>query len=93
MCLFKFLEEKRPGSGMLADSNVLRDLEAHAYSTTGEVMSIYGDPTDSLRVQPQAPYRNPNTPEMQKFQPSNKMWNGYLVTLTITPALLILKKS
>ena len=52
---------------MLADSNLLQDLEAHAYSTTGEVMSIYGDPAYPLRVQLQAPYRNPNTPEMQNF--------------------------
>ena len=52
---------------MLADSNLLQDLEAHAYSTTGEVMSIYGDLAYPLRVQLQAPYRNPNTPEMQNF--------------------------
>ena len=30
-------------------------------------MPIYGDPAYPLRVQLQAPYRNPNTPEMQNF--------------------------
>ena len=67
LSFFKFLEGKRHDSGIFADSNLLQDLEAHAYSTTGEVMSIYGDPAYPLRVQLQAPYRNPNTSEMQNF--------------------------
>ena len=52
---------------MFADSNLLQGLEAHTYSATGKVLSIYGDPAYPLRVQLQAPYRNPNTPEMQNF--------------------------
>ena len=52
---------------MLADSNLLQDLEAHAYSTTGEVMSIDGETAYLLWVRLQAPYRNPYTPEMQNF--------------------------
>jgi hypothetical protein len=65
---FHILEGKRHNTGMLADSNLLQNLEAHAFSTTGEVMSIYGDPAYPLRVHLQAPYRNANiTPAMQNF--------------------------
>ena len=53
---------------MLADSNLLQNLEAHAFSTNGEVMSIYGDPAYPLRVHLQAPYLHANiTPAMQNF--------------------------
>ena len=41
VCLIKFLEGKRHDSGIFDDSNLLQGLEAHTYSTTGKVLSIY----------------------------------------------------
>lgn len=53
---------------MLADSNLLENLEMYAFSTTGQPMSIYSDPAYPLRVHLQAPYRQAHiTPAMQNF--------------------------
>ena len=38
---------------MLADSGLLQDLEAYAFSPAGLPMCIYGDPAYPLRVHPQ----------------------------------------
>ena len=42
--LITFLEGRKHDAGMLRDSHVLDDLELHAYSPTGQVMCVYGDP-------------------------------------------------
>ena len=53
---------------MLADSGLLRDLEAYAFSPAGLPMCIYGDPAYPLRVHLQGPFRNPRlTPLMEAF--------------------------
>ncbi len=56
---------------MLAKSNLLADLERHAFSPDGEPMCIYGDPAYPLRVQLQAPFREAAlTPAMREFNTS-----------------------
>lgn len=56
---------------MLADSGLLRQLQQHAFSPTGQVMCLYGDPAYPLRVHLQAPFRNAViTPQMQAFNTS-----------------------
>ena len=56
---------------MLADSGLLRDLEAYAFSPAGLPMCIYGDPAYPLRVHLQGPFRNPHlTPLMEAFNAS-----------------------
>ena len=53
---------------MLADSNLLQSLDANAISTTGQVMSMYGNPAYPLRVNLQAHYRYAYLiPAMQNF--------------------------
>ena len=53
---------------MLAASGLLQQLHQFAYDTTGRPMCIYGDPAYPLRIQLQAPFRNPVlTQEMQAF--------------------------
>ena len=56
---------------MLADSGLLRDLEAYVFSPAGLPMCIYGDPAYPLRVHLQGPFRNPHlTPLMEAFNAS-----------------------
>ena len=56
---------------MLADSGLLRDLEAYAFSPAGLPMCIYGDPAYPLRVHLKGPFRNPHlTPLMEAFNAS-----------------------
>ena len=56
---------------MLADSGLLRDLEACAFSPAGLPMCIYGDPAYPLRVHLQGPFQNPHlTPLMEAFNAS-----------------------
>lgn len=56
---------------MLADSGLLRQLQQHAFSPTGQVMCLYEDPAYPLRVHLQAPFRNAViTPQMQAFNTS-----------------------
>ena len=43
---------------MLADSNLLADLNPYALSPAGRPLCIYGDPAYSLRVNLQSPFRN-----------------------------------
>ena len=66
-----FSEGKRHDSGMLADSGLLQDLEAYAFSPAGLPMSIYGDPAYPLRIHLQGPFRSPHlTPLMEAFNAS-----------------------
>ena len=56
---------------MLAESNLLQNLENHAFSPTGEPMCLYGDPAYPLRLQLQAPFRQRQlTPEMVAYNKS-----------------------
>ena len=56
---------------MLAESNLLQNLENHAFSPTGEPMCLYGDPAYPLRLQLQAPFRQHQlTPEMVAYNKS-----------------------
>ena len=50
-------EGRKHDAGMLADSGLLRDLERHAFSPTGNPMALYGDPAYPLRVHLVVPYR------------------------------------
>ena len=53
---------------MLAESDLLQDLERNAFSPTGEPMCIYGDPAYPLRVHLQCPFRQRIlTPDMEAF--------------------------
>ena len=56
---------------MLAESNLLQNLENQAFSPTGEPMCLYGDPAYPLRFQLQAPFRELQlTPEMVAYNKS-----------------------
>ena len=56
---------------MLAKSNLLQNLETHAFSPNGEPMCLYGDPAYPLRVQLQAPFRKLQlSPEMVAYNKS-----------------------
>ena len=56
---------------MLAESNLLQNLENHAFSPTGEPMCLYGDPAYPLRLQLQVPFRQRQlTPEMVAYNKS-----------------------
>ena len=58
---------------MLADSNLLQELQRHAY-TPGPMarpLCIYGDPAYPLRIHLQAPFRDRMlNPQMQEFNRS-----------------------
>ena len=61
-------EGRKHDAGMLADSGLLRDLENHAFSPTGNPMALYGDPAYPLRVHLVVPYRAAGiTPQMEEF--------------------------
>lgn len=56
---------------MLADSNLLTNLEQYATSPTGQEMCIYGDPAYPLRVNLMAPFKGAAlTPQMEAFNDS-----------------------
>ena len=56
---------------MLAESNLLQNLETHTFSPNGELMCLYVDPAYPLRVQLQAPFRELQlTPEMVAYNKS-----------------------
>jgi hypothetical protein len=52
---------------MLADSGLFNDLQQYAFSPTGQLMCLYGDPAYPLRVHLQAPFRKP---QMHAFNTS-----------------------
>ena len=53
---------------MLADSNLLADLNQYALSAAGRPLCIYGDPAYPLRVNLQSPFRNAVlTPQMEAY--------------------------
>ena len=55
-CIFQ--EGRKDDAGMLADPNLLADLNPYALSPAGRPLCIYGDPAYSLRVNLQSPFRN-----------------------------------
>ena len=56
---------------MLADSGLLADLQQYAFSPTGRLMCLYGDPPYPLHVHLQAPFWNAVlTQPMQNFNTS-----------------------
>ena len=56
---------------MLRDSGLYQDLQRFAFSPTGHLLCIYGDPGYPLRIHLQAPFRNGIlTPQMQQFNSS-----------------------
>ena len=56
---------------MLAESGLYNSLRAHAVSTTGQPMCIYGDPAYPLRIHLQAPFRQRVlTPQQQAYNGS-----------------------
>ena len=53
---------------MLKESQLLNELEAHAFSPAGEAMCLYGDPAYPHRMHLQGPFKEPLlTPEMEDF--------------------------
>ena len=64
--LYGPVEGKKHDSGMLADSNLLQQLQQRSYDTNGRVLCIYGDPAYPLRLHLQAPFRNPVLTQPQK---------------------------
>ena len=56
---------------MLAESGLYNSLRAHAVSTTGQPMCIYGDPAYPLRMHLQGPFRQRVlTPQQQAYNSS-----------------------
>ena len=66
--IFVFQKVRGAIQACSADSKLLRDLEAYAFSPAGLPMCIYGDPAYPLRVHLQGPFRNPRlTALMEAF--------------------------
>ena len=62
------IEGRKHDTGMLKDSQLLAELEAHAFNTTGEAMCLYGDPAYPHRIHLQGPFKVPPlTPAIEDF--------------------------
>ena len=62
------IEGRKHDAGTLKDSQLLAELEAHAFNTTGEAMCLYGDPAYPHRIHLQGPFKVPPlTPAMEDF--------------------------
>lgn len=69
--IFGPIEGKRHDAGMLADSNLLDQLEQYAFSPTGVPLCLYGDPAYPLRVHLQSPFKGAVlTPDMMAYNKS-----------------------
>ena len=64
--LYGPVEGKKHDSSMLAESGLLQQLQQISYDTNGRVLCIYGDPAYPLRLNLQAPFRNPVLTQRQK---------------------------
>ena len=63
-----FQKAKKHDAGMLAESNLLQELEENAFDPNGNPMCVYGDPAYPHRVDLQAPSRHGQiTPRMNEF--------------------------
>lgn len=64
-------EVRKHDAEMSADSGLLRILEHHTFSPTGNPMALYGDPAYPLRVHLVVPYRAAGiTLQMEEFNKS-----------------------
>ena len=68
--LFGPIEGSRHDSFMLAQSNLLQDLQQHSQDQNGQDLCIYGDPAYPLRIHLQAPFRGNVTPAQREFNKS-----------------------
>ena len=69
-CLFFFIEVRRHDAAMLADFNLLQDMQRYAFSPglAGHPLCVLGDHDYPLRVHLQVPFRNMIlTPQMVNF--------------------------
>lgn len=87
--LYGPVEGRRHDAGPLKDSGLLNILERVAYSPTGNVSCIYGDPVCPLRPHLMAPYRVGEivkfTPKMQAF---NETMRSVRVSVTLNGCLM-----
>ena len=61
-------EGRKHDAGMLADSDLLHDLNQYAFNLPGQPLCIYGDPAYPIRVHLQCPFRNGAlTPQMEAY--------------------------
>ena len=67
---------------MLAESGLYNSLRAHAVSTTGQPMCIYGDPAYPLRIHLQAPFRQ------RVLTPQQQAYNGSMSAVRSSVELL-----
>ena len=59
---------RKHDAAILKDSHLLDDLNAHAFSATGEAMCLYGDPAYPHRIHLQGPFKEQRlTPAMGDF--------------------------
>lgn len=66
--VFCTLEGRKHDASMLADSNLLQELQTNAFSPTGQAMNIYGDLAYPLHLHLQTPFRQAVlTPAMQQY--------------------------
>ena len=59
-------EGKKHDSGMLADSNLLTQLQQHSFSPNRQPLCIYGDPAYPLRIHLQGPFKGANLTPLQR---------------------------
>ena len=82
---FPHSEGRRHDAGMLHMSGLLTELNRHAYSPTAQPLCIYGDPAYPFRIYLQAPYRNAQLQQNNKFSillwaQSEQLLSGFLET-------------
>lgn len=64
--LYGPVEGKRHDSAMLAQSQVLTQLQNHSFGPNGNVLCIYGDPAYPIRQQLQCPFRGARLTAIEK---------------------------
>ena len=67
---------------MLAESGLYNSLRAHAVSTTGQAMCIYGDPAYPLRMHLQGPF------QQRVLTPQQQAYNGSMSAVLISNFLI-----
>ena len=72
LIVFTVTEGRAHDAGMLGDSHLLDDLETHAYSPTGQVLCLYGDPAYPVRAHLQAPFR---LEAVRRLAPAMELYN------------------
>ena len=76
--LFGPVEGRRHDSGMLADSELLRELMLHSFSPNGTPLCIYGDPAYPLRVHLQAGFKG------AQLTPQQDLWNTRMSAVRVS---------